>query len=155
MTHTSGLAYGATNSRSDFEWMKSQIAAGTTRIGQYSYQNMNFGLCRILLATINGNIPVDWTMPGWLGWLFGNEFNDIFWDLITIRAYAAYVAGPCLRAGGRDRTGIHPRCGGRPGLQLPCDRKRVEFRQPDDDGRRSRMAHVGRRTAQGHGDLPA
>lgn len=92
MTHTSGLAYGATNSRSDFEWMKSQIAAGTTRIGQYSYQNMNFGLCRILLATINGNIPVDWTLPGWLGWLFGNEFNDIFWDLITIRAYAAYVA---------------------------------------------------------------
>jgi CubicO group peptidase (beta-lactamase class C family) len=93
MTHTSGLAFGATNSRSDFEWMKSQIAAGTTHRGQYSYQNMNFGLCRILLATINGNIPVDWTLPGWLGWLFGPEFNDIFWDLITIRAYASYVAG--------------------------------------------------------------
>ncbi len=93
MTHRSGLAFGATNSRSDFEWMKSQIAAGTTRIGQYSYQNMNFGLCRILLATINGNIPVNWTLPGWLGWLFGPEFNDIFWDLITIGAYASYVAG--------------------------------------------------------------
>jgi len=92
MTHTSGLAFGATNSRSDFEWMKSQIAAGTTHRGQYSYQNMNFGLCRILLATINGNIPVDWTLPGWLGWLFGTEFTDIFWDLITIRAYASYVA---------------------------------------------------------------
>jgi len=92
MTHRSGLAFGATNSRSDFEWMKSQIAAGTTRIGEYSYQNMNFGLCRILLATINGNIPVDWTLPEWLGWLFGTEFTDIFWDLITIRAYASYVA---------------------------------------------------------------
>ena len=91
MTHRSGLAFGATNSRSDFEWMKSQIAVGTTRIGQYSYQNMNFGLCRILLATINGNIPVDWALPGWLGWLFGSEFTDIFWDLITIRAYASYV----------------------------------------------------------------
>ena len=93
MTHTSGLAFGATNSRSDFEWMKSQIATGTTHIGEYSYQNMNFGLCRILLATINGNIPVDWTLPEWLGWLFGNEFTDSFWDLITIRAYASYVAG--------------------------------------------------------------
>jgi len=92
MTHRSGLAFGATNSRSDFEWMKLQIADGTTQIGDYSYQNMNFGLCRILLATINGNIPVDWTVPAWLGWLFGPEFTDIFWDLITIRAYASYVA---------------------------------------------------------------
>ena len=88
MTHTSGLAYGATNSRSDFEWMKSQIAAGTTHIGDYSYQNMNFGLCRILLATINGNIPVGWNLPGW----FGPGITDIFWDFITIRAYASYVA---------------------------------------------------------------
>jgi CubicO group peptidase (beta-lactamase class C family) len=85
MTHTSGLAFGATNSRSDFQWMKSQIAAGTTHIGEYSYQNMNFGLCRILLATINGNIGVDW--------LINDLFLDAFWDLITIRAYASYVAG--------------------------------------------------------------
>jgi hypothetical protein len=91
MTHTSGLAYGATNSRSDFEWMKSQIAAGTTHRGHYSYQNMNFGLCRILLATINGNIPVDWTWPSWLNWLFGSDITDTFWDLLTIRAYASYV----------------------------------------------------------------
>lgn len=93
MTHTSGLAFGATNSRSDFEWMKSQIAAGTTHRGEYSYQNMNFGLCRILLATINGNIPVEWTWPEWLNWLFGSNFTDTLWDLITIRAYASYVAG--------------------------------------------------------------
>ena len=98
MTHTSGLAFGATNSRSDFEWMKSQIAAGTTNIGDYNYQNMNFGLCRILLATINGNIPVDWTLPSWLDWLF--DFNDIFWDLITIRAYGSYVASQVFAPAG-------------------------------------------------------
>jgi CubicO group peptidase (beta-lactamase class C family) len=92
MTHTSGLAFGSASSRSDFEWMKSQIAAGTTHRGQYSYQNMNFGLCRILLATINRNIPVSWTLPAGLSWLFGSEFNDTFWDLITIRAYASYAA---------------------------------------------------------------
>ena len=36
--------------------MKSEIAAGTQNLGKYSYQNMNFGLCRILISTINGNI---------------------------------------------------------------------------------------------------
>ena len=88
LTHRSGLAWQTTNSRSDFEWMKSQIALGTMNIGRFNYQNMNFGLCRILLATINGNIPVDWILTGLLG-----EFTDIYWDLITIRAYASYVAG--------------------------------------------------------------
>jgi len=80
--------------------MKSQVAAGTTRLGEYSYQNMNFGLCRILLATINGNIPVDWILPEWLGWLFGPEFTDIFWDLITINAYASYVTGQVFAPAG-------------------------------------------------------
>jgi CubicO group peptidase (beta-lactamase class C family) len=92
MTHTSGLAFGATNSRSDFGWMKSQIAAGTAHLGEYSYQNMNFGLCRILLATINGTIGVNWVAPQWLNSFFGNEITDNFWDIITIRAYESYVA---------------------------------------------------------------
>jgi CubicO group peptidase (beta-lactamase class C family) len=95
MTHTSGLAFGATNSRSDFGWMKSQIAAGTTHRGEYSYQNMNFGLCRILLATINGIIGVDW--------VFNSSFIDFCWDFITITAYRLYVTsgvfGPAGVAG--------------------------------------------------------
>ena len=88
MTHTSGLAYGDTSSRSDFAFMKEQIAAGTTKLGQYSYQNMNFGLCRILISTINGNIPVDWSLPisGGPGPLL-----DPLWDWITLSAYQAYV----------------------------------------------------------------
>jgi hypothetical protein len=65
MTHTSGVAYGDTSSQSDYEFMKEQVAAGTTHLGQYSSQNMNFGLCRILISTINGNIPVDWSFPLW------------------------------------------------------------------------------------------
>ncbi|MBV8276443.1 MAG: beta-lactamase family protein, partial [Verrucomicrobia bacterium] len=88
MTHTSGLAFGNTSSRSDFEFMKEQVAAGTTQLGQYSYQNMNFGLCRILISTINGNIPVDWTFP----FLFGLQtFDDLLWDLVTLLAYQAFV----------------------------------------------------------------
>jgi CubicO group peptidase (beta-lactamase class C family) len=91
MTHTSGLAFGATNSRSDFEWMKEQIAAGTTHLGQFSYQNMNFGLCRILLATINGNVPVNWFLLGSQGGL-PPWWIDSLWDSSTISAYASYVA---------------------------------------------------------------
>ena len=92
MTHTSGLAFGATNSRSDFGWMKEQIAAGTTHLGQFSYQNMNFGLCRILLATINGNVPVDWYLLESQGGTFFTELIDNAWDSSTIGAYASYVA---------------------------------------------------------------
>ncbi len=89
MTHTSGLNYGVDSSASDFQFMKAQIAAGTSHLGQYWYQNMNFGLCRILLATINGNIPVGLSLPP----LFGlNAFNDILWDVITLAAYESYAA---------------------------------------------------------------
>jgi beta-lactamase family protein len=91
LTHTSGLAFGATNSRTDFEWMKEQIAAGTTHLGQFSYQNMNFGLCRILLATINGNVPVNWFLLGSQGGL-PPWWIDSLWDSSTISAYASYVA---------------------------------------------------------------
>ena len=68
--------------------MKEQIAAGTTDLGQYSYQNMNFGLCRILISTINGNIPVDWTLPSKGG---PGPVLDPLWDWITLSAYQAYV----------------------------------------------------------------
>jgi CubicO group peptidase (beta-lactamase class C family) len=84
MDHTSGLAFDNTTSGTDFEFMKEQIEAGTTHLGQYSYQNMNYGLCRILIATINGNIPVDWVIPL-------PSFNDQVWDCVTLAAYQAFV----------------------------------------------------------------
>jgi Beta-lactamase len=97
MTHTSGLDYGVSSSASDFQFMKEQIADGTSHLGQYWYQNMNFGLCRILLATINGNIPVDFSLPP----LFGlNFFNDIVWDYITLAAYQAYVESEVFNPSG-------------------------------------------------------
>ena len=116
LTHKSGLAWQTTNSRSDFEWMKSQIALGTMNIGRYNYQNMNFGLCRILLATINGNIPVDWVvrplLPDYRGSALQSkdpaapespgpgEYTDVFWDYITITAYASYVASQVFAPAG-------------------------------------------------------
>jgi CubicO group peptidase (beta-lactamase class C family) len=95
MDHTSGLAFDNTTSGTDFEFMKEQIAAGTTHLGQYSYQNMNYGLCRILIATINGNIPVDWTYPFPISVL-----NDQAWDSITLQAYQAYVSANVFEPSG-------------------------------------------------------
>ncbi len=79
MTQTSGFNFNVQSSASDYGFMKAQVAAGTNHLGQYWYQNMNFGLCRILIATINGNISPDFPPM------------DQFWDFITIAAYQAYV----------------------------------------------------------------
>ncbi len=85
MTHTSGFNSGT--SSSDYPFMKAQVAAGVTDadFGQYHYQNMNFGLCRILLPIINGDIPRDATF----NILFID--NDTIWDFVTIQAYVDYV----------------------------------------------------------------
>ena len=56
--HTSGLS---AKYLVDFDIMKSAIAGGIAinDLGQYNYQNLNYGLCRMLLAVINGNINKD------------------------------------------------------------------------------------------------
>lgn len=89
LTHRSGFHFGQNESPSDYEFMKQQVAIGTTHVGTYDYQNMNFGLCRILLSTVNGNIPVDFTTP---------FLDDVIWDIVTLLDYQAYctanVFGP-------------------------------------------------------------
>lgn len=87
MTHTSGLNYGVNTSASDYETMKAVIAGGVTHRGQYHYQNLNFGLCRILIATINGNISpaTNFGIPQI------PSSNDVVWDAVTINAYVQYV----------------------------------------------------------------
>ena len=52
LTHKSGFHFGQDETPSDYTFMKQQVAAGTTHVGTYDYQNMNFGLCRILLSTL-------------------------------------------------------------------------------------------------------
>ena len=85
MTHTSGFNTG--KSDSDFNFMKGHVAAGVTGVGTYHYQNMNFGLCRILLSTITGVLSTNavFNIP------FLSNFNDLVWDFTTINGYSAYV----------------------------------------------------------------
>jgi CubicO group peptidase (beta-lactamase class C family) len=87
MTHTSGLDYNVSSSSSDYPFMKAQIAAGTQNLGKYWYQNMNFGLCRILITTINGNVSpqTNFNLPS-----IPNA-NDTIWDYVCIQSYVAYV----------------------------------------------------------------
>jgi hypothetical protein len=66
--------------------MKSIVAAGVSddALGYYRYQNMNFGLCRILVAAINGNISPDKNFDP-------PTCNDRMWDYVTIQSYVHYV----------------------------------------------------------------
>jgi len=83
LTHRSGFSTGG--SSSNYVFMRSQVAAGVSSgaIGSPDYENMNFGLCRILLAVINGNINKSAAFPA--------PINSIMWDVITTQAYKQYV----------------------------------------------------------------
>jgi CubicO group peptidase (beta-lactamase class C family) len=84
MDHRSGFSTGG--SASDWQTMKNNVEAGVqfADIGDFDYENMNFGLIRILTATIGGYIDPDTD--------FGFDFiNDIVWDAITWAAYNDYM----------------------------------------------------------------
>ena len=84
MTHTSG--FRVNGSDMSFPTMKALIGGGVTsaNLGVYSYQNTNFGICRILLPVMNGAIAAGTTFPA--------PTEDQTWDFITVNAYADYVA---------------------------------------------------------------
>jgi hypothetical protein len=73
---------------------------GTLRLGAENYQNMNFGLCRILLAVINGDIDKH------------SLISDEAWDLVTILAYFAYVTNKVFAPAGVSGATLHrpPNC---------------------------------------------
>lgn len=76
MTHTSGFVAGG---QTDFGAMKSRVAQGVGAVGSYHYENMNFGLCRILIAVINRYIDKHAVI------------GDQAWDYCTIQAYMRYT----------------------------------------------------------------
>ena len=116
MNHTSGLTAVDVI---DFDIMKRAIADGisldrnaTNHLGHYCYQNLNFGLCRILLAVINGNISKSAGVffPG----LLDPGLIDQLWDVATIASYNQYIQTNVFRPAGatgatldhRDATGL-------------------------------------------------
>jgi CubicO group peptidase (beta-lactamase class C family) len=96
LSHTSGLVLLDEPGPSDFLSMKEQIAVGA--VGKHDYRNMNYGLCRILISTID--VP----------FLFGPinpSVSDKFWDSTTIRYYARYVRENVFAPAGVTSTHDH------------------------------------------------
>jgi len=79
LTHTSGFSTGT--SSSNYTFMKQNVANGVAGVGGSDYENMNFGLCRLLLAVINGNIPQNFN---------AGPLTDQVWDMVSINAYKNY-----------------------------------------------------------------
>jgi CubicO group peptidase (beta-lactamase class C family) len=77
MTHTSGFVTGG--SASDYATMRNRVALGSTGIGKYSYENMNYGLCVVLMAVLTGARAK------------GDQFgvmNDLIWSTSALNAYS-------------------------------------------------------------------
>lgn len=83
MTHSSGLANSGST---DFPTMRQLVAAGVTPNlpTSFTYENTNFGLQRILIATLGGYVKRNLNL-GLAG------LNDSVWNAATTAAYEDYV----------------------------------------------------------------
>ena len=83
MTHSSGLANSGST---DFATMRQLVAGGVTSNlpTSFNYENTNFGLQRILIATVGGYVGRNLNL-GPVG------LNDSVWNAATTAAYRDYV----------------------------------------------------------------
>lgn len=105
LKHRSGLGVlplvgGGESSASDFAFMKENIRLGAVEPGSKSvYQNVNYGLMRILISVINGDIDNDYD-PG--------PFRDVIWDSLTIGFYKDYMQDRVFTPAGVANAGFAP-----------------------------------------------
>jgi hypothetical protein len=79
LTHKAGFDYPCCST--DYEFMKEKVQAGVSAVGGKSkYHNMNFGLCRILIATVMGYMAP------------GKVMTDSEWDGYSILWYRYFIA---------------------------------------------------------------
>ncbi len=105
LTHTSG--FHTAHGESDFQVMKLFVAIGVSnspqapfRLGHYDYENLNFGLCRILLPIIAGIVNKNALL------------SDSAWDLVTIVGYAQYVQEKIFTPSGVSGASLGPSSNG-------------------------------------------
>lgn len=108
LTHTSGFATGS--SSSNYVFMKDKVAGGVPKVGSYDYENMNFGLCRILIPIINGKINK--------GTQFSpiSAMNDQVWDAVSLYHYRNYMQANVFTPAGVNNVGFEPIPGGKNAL---------------------------------------
>jgi CubicO group peptidase (beta-lactamase class C family) len=100
MTHTSGFA--TNSSSSDYAFMKGRVAAGVPSVGSYDYENMNFGLCRILLPILLGKISKS------AQFLSDPGLNDKAWDAVTLYHFRNYMQQNVFTPAGVPNVGFAP-----------------------------------------------
>ena len=97
LTHKTGLVItDKPPGSADFQSMKASIAKGVS--GLPGYLNIHYGLCRILISTIDAP------------YLFNllNPADDKYWDATTIRYYTKYVTENIFAPLGIESTFLHP-----------------------------------------------
>lgn len=100
LTHKSGFNTG--KSSSDYGFMKSKVAAGVPQVGGYDYENMNFGLCRILIPIILGEVDKNAVF------IKDTALNDKAWDAITLYHYRSYCQNNLFTPAGVSNVGFVP-----------------------------------------------
>lgn len=75
--HTSGFSTGT--SSSDYVFMKNRVQMGVGSVGGYDYENMNFGLCRILIPIVMGYMSKDL------------QLTDGMWDGLSISWFKSFM----------------------------------------------------------------
>jgi CubicO group peptidase (beta-lactamase class C family) len=104
LTHRSGFMTGG--SGSDYALMKSKVAAGVSNVGASSgYENMNFGLMRILIPILRGDVNKGASFGG------GGLFNDAAWDLLTVHYYKKYMQDNVFTPAGVSNASFSPQAG--------------------------------------------
>jgi CubicO group peptidase (beta-lactamase class C family) len=103
LTHMSGFSTGS--SSSDFAFMQARVAVGVTLTPGTAYrpENMNFGLCRILLPIVTGMTDRN---AGY------GAMQDVVWDAVTLALYKGYMQANVFTPAGVDDVGWAPAAGG-------------------------------------------
>lgn len=113
LTHRSGFSTG--KSSSDFVFMKNNVSKGVSAVGGYDYENMNFGLCRILIPIILGKISKNTKFSN-LG-----SLNDKVWDAVTLYHYRSFMQSKVFTPAGVKNVGFSP---------IPATRNALAYRFP-------------------------
>ncbi|MEN9579362.1 MAG: hypothetical protein RJA70_2371 [Pseudomonadota bacterium] len=115
MTHRSG--FSSDGSASSYAFMKGKVAAGVSGVGSYDYENMNFGLGRILISIINGDIAKNATF------IADPALNDQAWDAVTLYHFKNYMQSKVFTPSGVANVGFAP----------PDGAKAFAYKFPDDN----------------------
>ncbi len=94
LTHTSGF-FNAGESDSDYGQLQAQIGRGVYGVGTRRYENTNFSMFRVLIATITGDVPANLYLAA-----LSRDDNDRLWEALTIRSYRNYVNAVVLAPSG-------------------------------------------------------